>query len=546
MGRPFLVPFAILLTAILLRGAFLEYLELVDPTETRYASVAQEMVLLGDWVTPKLPMPEGVIPYLGKPPMHFWLTAVTYELFGFDEWTARLPSWFATIAILMVIVSFGRKVFSEQVGFSAGLIAFSSVFLFFLAGASVIDVTLTAFTAASTYFLYLCILSNGSRKIFGLLSSAFMACGFLTKGPIAIVLVWFPLFLWSTARRDFRWLKSLPWISCFILFLVVTVPWFAANEIHNPGSLRYFFWNENVARYLFKDYGDKYGSGHTHMYGFSWIMLFAAFMPWSLVLTGLVYVKGWRPIKKRLETNQHLLFALMWGVGAAIFFTFVQQLHPLYVLPCVPGLALFCAALLHEEEEGASALFKFISGRRFVRYIGVLLVAIIALGAILEFSSIALLLGLFLGGLGMFIRRKLQLFDRSFAGVQLMSFSLFLVYLVAIASISPYIDERASAGELLNDLADATVHEAGIPRVGIVTKNHFSLYWTSKAGNGELSREVRVQYVEPGSISKEIGHIILRSRDAARLSERERASFALTKKRGEWLLYSRKRKVVSE
>lgn len=68
-----------------LRVVLLNYPDLVDPTESRYANVAQEMVLDNDWVTPKLSQPEGVVPYLGKPPLHFWLTAACFKIFGVSE-----------------------------------------------------------------------------------------------------------------------------------------------------------------------------------------------------------------------------------------------------------------------------------------------------------------------------------------------------------------------------------------------------------------------------------------------------------------------------
>ncbi|MBX9787543.1 MAG: glycosyltransferase family 39 protein [Pirellulales bacterium] len=166
------VPLLLLLGAVLLRGFLLGYTDLLDPTETRYASVAQEMVLLHDWLTPRLPMPEGIVPYFGKPPLHFWLTASAYRLFEIDEWTARLPSWLAAVALLVVIWSYGKRFFGEEVGVAAALIAFSSAMFFFLAGASVTDVTLAALVAGSTYSLYLFAISDASRNGLGTSSCA--------------------------------------------------------------------------------------------------------------------------------------------------------------------------------------------------------------------------------------------------------------------------------------------------------------------------------------------------------------------------------------
>ena len=541
-GSAFLSLF-ILIGAVLLRGLLLEYSDLVDPTESRYASVAQEMVLFGDWATPRLPMPEGVIPYMGKPPLHFWLAASAYSLFGVDEWTARLPSWLAAIAILFVIWSFGKRYFGEEVGTAAALIAFSSGMLFFLAGASVTDVTLTALVTASTYSLYLFVESKASQKKLGLLASALMALAFLTKGPIAIVLVWLPLLLWSFLRKDFRWLKSIPWLSCSLVFLAITAPWFILNEIHNPGSLRYFFWNENIARYLFKEYGDKYGSGHVHPYGYSWLMLIAAFVPWSLVAAWTIRRSGWRTIVDRLKADQNFLCALVWGISAALFFTFVRQLHGMYVLPCIPGIALSCAVLfVGKELDSYTPLLEGIKCRRLQLIVPLISIVLIVAGAWLEFSTDSLIFGIGLAIGGILLLRKVNQAQTRIAVIQALSVSSFLIYLLVIVCLTPYIDERRSAGEILDDLADATLHQRKVPQVGIMTKNNFSLYWTSKAWENELSRELHVRFIEPGQIPKDVTHLILRSADMLNLPELEKGAFAFVRQRSEWKLFRRRNK----
>src|SRR5262245_8863343 len=58
---------------------------LYDPTEGRYATIAKHMLVSGDWVTPRL---DYVTPFWGKPPLHFWMTAVCLKLFGMNAFAA--------------------------------------------------------------------------------------------------------------------------------------------------------------------------------------------------------------------------------------------------------------------------------------------------------------------------------------------------------------------------------------------------------------------------------------------------------------------------
>ena len=77
---------ALVLLFALIWFANLDYRRLVHPDEGRYAEIAREMVVSGDWVTPRL----NGIKYFEKPPLQYWLTAAAYEAFGIHEWTARL------------------------------------------------------------------------------------------------------------------------------------------------------------------------------------------------------------------------------------------------------------------------------------------------------------------------------------------------------------------------------------------------------------------------------------------------------------------------
>ena len=60
----------------------------LDPDEGLYATIAQEMLGDGDWVIPHV----NGLPYLEKPPLYFWLTALAFRVAGPSEWATRLPS----------------------------------------------------------------------------------------------------------------------------------------------------------------------------------------------------------------------------------------------------------------------------------------------------------------------------------------------------------------------------------------------------------------------------------------------------------------------
>ena len=88
---------------------------LLDPDEGLYASIAQEMLSRGDWVIPHV----NGLPYLEKPPLYFWLTALTFRAVGPTEWAVRLWSALATLGAVLLTWRIGRRLYGPRAGLLA-------------------------------------------------------------------------------------------------------------------------------------------------------------------------------------------------------------------------------------------------------------------------------------------------------------------------------------------------------------------------------------------------------------------------------------------
>ena len=53
-----------------------------SPDEGRYSEVAREMLLSGDYLTPRL----NGIKFFEKPPLFYWLQSLAIKTFGLNEW----------------------------------------------------------------------------------------------------------------------------------------------------------------------------------------------------------------------------------------------------------------------------------------------------------------------------------------------------------------------------------------------------------------------------------------------------------------------------
>jgi 4-amino-4-deoxy-L-arabinose transferase-like glycosyltransferase len=340
-----------LLGVILLRVISISWLAIYDPTESRYAEIANHMYRSGNWLTPKLYMDGKLVPYWGKPPLHFWLTAGSYTIFGISEWSSRLPSLFAGLLILCMTMYLVRRIWGMRTAAISGIVLSSSFLFFVLWGASIVDVTLAAAVTLSmvTFALTIVETRTRSRRWWGYCFFLSLAGGMLSKGPVAIVLVALAIGLWLIFVRKWESIKTLPWIGGTLLFLALSIPWFVLAERATPGFLRYFFINEQVLRFLVHDYGDKYGSGHIYRPGAIWVMLLVGYLPWTFFLIATLV----REYRNRFSGSERpngiwLKYAMAWGLTPAIFFTFSRQLLATYLLPGFAGLSIVTAVGLEE------------------------------------------------------------------------------------------------------------------------------------------------------------------------------------------------------
>ncbi|MEZ4754529.1 MAG: glycosyltransferase family 39 protein [Bdellovibrionota bacterium] len=493
----------VLLVIIFFRGISLEYGDLIDPTETRYATIAQNMLISGDWITPRLPTETGLELYFSKPPLHFWLTTLAYKLFGIDEWTSRLPSFLGLLLILASVQLYANKFLNREIGYLAGIICVTSPLMFFLAGSSTIDVTFAGFTTAAVVAFALAVSQAENKQNFiipGLAVFVFAALGFLTKGPAALILIGLPVFALCGFDRSLKSLTSLPWVRGSLLFLAISIPWFYLVEEANPGSVWYFFAHENFMRFAVKNYGGLYGAAHIRPYGSIWWMLALAIFPWSLYLLQDLYRKTQNYKKfKFSEVNRWHFFMLTWGLSPIFFFTIARSVLPAYTIPAIPGLSLYLACLL---------------------------------------SPITVTLG----SQASAVDKKTGFFERflkiPYPCPAKLGAGLAALMIIGFFFAVPFIEVNRSASEILEVIANKTKHKR--PIVGTLSTRNYSPYWTSGAFQEELSKPLDVVYTTEEEVqSGKYPNLVVKGDELEKLESQQ--NYIKVASRGKWHWYRRTR-----
>ena len=116
---------------------------LLPSDEGRYAEMAREMLVTGDWITPRL----NGIKYFEKPPLQTWMNALTFELFGLGEWQARLWTGLNGMLGVLLVAYTGKRIFNARVGITAGLVLGSSFWWAALGHINTLDMGLSGMMA---------------------------------------------------------------------------------------------------------------------------------------------------------------------------------------------------------------------------------------------------------------------------------------------------------------------------------------------------------------------------------------------------------------
>src|SRR5271167_1283306 len=189
-----------------------------EPDEGRYAEIAREMVLSGDYVTPR----DDFELYFEKPPLVYWTEAAAIRIFGVNEFAVRLPAALFSVGQVVVTAALAEVMFGATAGFFAALVLALSPLFFGFARFATLDPALAFFLAAALGAFYAAArddsFSRPAARRWMLISAAMLAFGTLAKGPIALLLGGAIALAWMAIERRIRQVAQMPLVWCLIIY----------------------------------------------------------------------------------------------------------------------------------------------------------------------------------------------------------------------------------------------------------------------------------------------------------------------------------------
>jgi hypothetical protein len=309
----------------------------------KYASVSREILENGDALHLKI---QGE-PYLQKPPLLFWLAAISFKLFGVSMFSFKLSTLLFSILGVYSVYRLGRLYFGNNVGLVSALIYATSEALILYNMDVHTDMLLTSNIIFGTWQLveYL----NSRRKVNFIFGFIGIGLAMLSKGVIGLAIPVFGIGGYLLLQKDFKTIFSFRWIIGALIILIIISP--ALKGLHDQfgaEGLKFFFWSNNIDRI------QGHYTNFRHDYSYFIHTFLYLFLPWSFysIYAFVRDLKDWRSngistkgLKNGLNYSAFIPLAIIVSISS--------QQSPHYLLPIIPFISIITGRYIYKiSEEG--------------------------------------------------------------------------------------------------------------------------------------------------------------------------------------------------
>ncbi len=300
----------------------------------KYAEVGREMLLNHDWINLTI----GGDAYDQKPPLLFWIAAVTFQLFGLS-----IPAYKIAVLLFSFIGIFstyklGKFFYGKDTGLLAALFWCTSLGFLHFNNDIHTDTLLANFVVFSVW-QFSVYFKNHKWKNF-ILGSIGIGLSMLAKGPVGIVIPGAAIGGSLLVHRQWKEIFHFRWLIALAIVSIMILPAMAGllNQFGIEG-IKFYFWTNNMGRIT-----GSYHSSSTPDYSFYLHTSLYVLLPWTVFMVyGLIKeIKSLFGLRKKPNKDFEVVNILAAVVFIGILSVAKQQ-NPHYLLSAVPFLYIISA-----------------------------------------------------------------------------------------------------------------------------------------------------------------------------------------------------------
>ncbi len=298
-----------------------------------YASISAEMIETNNW----LQIFHKGNDYLDKPPLHFWLSATFFKVFGVNTFAYKLPSFLFTILGTYSTYRLGKLLYSSDIGKLSALMFYSCFSVILINQDVRTDTILVGIVVFSIWNLVAYLKTNNSWNfVFGFIG---IGLAMLAKGPIGLMVPVLALGIHFMIKGEWKNIFKWQWLIGLGITAIVISPMLwglyhqfdlqPSKEFHlssgiqgkGTSGLKFYFWDQSFGRIT----GDnKEWKNNASSLFFTHTFLWS-FLPWSFLGVVGLFSKFFNSIK---SIKNHEFYTL-----GAIILPFIAMSMSQFQLP---------------------------------------------------------------------------------------------------------------------------------------------------------------------------------------------------------------------
>ncbi len=356
------------------------FVDIMEIDAAQYATMARDMLRENEF----LKLYDRGRDYLDKPPLTFWMTILSFKVFGYTTWAYKLPSVLFSLVAIWGTEKLTSLLYNNRTAQFAGLILASSQAFFLMNNDIKTDMYMIAPMIVATWLLVKST-RGGSGKLSAwkdvALGGLALGVGMLAKGPIVVVAAAMALGGDLLLRREWRQILHWKWLLIIPGIILVTLPFdIGLYQQYGWKGVEFFYWTQSFGRVTGESEWTNDATAFFFVHTFAW-----SFLPWTLLFLGALFYR----LKKIIQagfTVPSVAEAVSLS-GFILVFTalcFSRFKLPHYIFVTYPFAAILSAGFLMELYE-----FQLLQGwkRFFIRAYQVIWVLAFLFAAFLIFFA---------------------------------------------------------------------------------------------------------------------------------------------------------------
>ncbi len=363
------------------------FFPLIDPDANEYAAIAMRMVQRNDFVNiiSRSHITLQEFDYLDKPHLLFWLSALSYKIFGISDWAYRLPSILFSALGVYSTYRLGSLLYNKEVGKNAALFFASSLAIILFNHDVRTDTLLTSFVIFGMWQLAEFVEKEKLRNI--ILGAAGVALGVASKGMISVLVCGTSIFCHIAYLRKWKLLYNWKWLIGLLAFFITLSPvlycYYLQFDLHpekfvngsyGQSGIKYILWTQSFERLS----GGRATSSPE--FSFFYHTMLWAILPWSILVYASVFGRIKRFWEIGLRSTKEIEMLTLGGILIIFHLMSASKFKlPHYLNILFPLFAILLASYLYnlQQKRKLKILQKLIWVQYFI--VGVLVLLTIVL-----------------------------------------------------------------------------------------------------------------------------------------------------------------------